>query len=310
MPKKKLFFIVGPTAIGKTEIAFWLAKKFKTEIISCDAMQVYKEISILSGKPPQKFLKSIKHHLIDVISINKNFDVFIFRKMVLSAIKAIERKNKIPIIVGGSGLYMSILLDGIFEGGQQAKNLDVRKRIEQRIKENGKEAVYEYLKKVDPTSASKIHINDTKRVVRCLEVFETYGKPISAFHQKREGLWSKYDISIFMLDRVREDLYRRIDTRVDQMINAGALKEIKGIRRKKMSQTARSIIGVKEFLAFLNGDYDLEKTKYFIKRNTRHFAKRQLTWFRKDKRLTWITVDKEATTKEIGSKILDFLKKD
>ncbi|MDD3374369.1 MAG: tRNA (adenosine(37)-N6)-dimethylallyltransferase MiaA [Candidatus Omnitrophica bacterium] len=304
MTKKKIIFIVGPTAVGKTDVAFWLAKKLKTQIISCDAMQVYKEVSILTGKPSLKMLGGIKHYLIDVISVAKNFDVSMFRQEALKAICAIEKKKTIPIVVGGSGLYMSVLLDGIFEEKDSEKNFEVRKRIEENIKNNGREEALERLKEIDPISASRIHANDVRRLVRALEVFEVCGKPISQLHPNREGLWGKYDICIFVLNRDRDKLYSDIDKRVDKMFQKGAVKEIENIKGKKISRTAKSIIGFKEISEFLDGRCDLEQTKEIIKKNTRNFAKRQLTWFRRDQRLEWINIKDNDTVKNIGEQIL------
>jgi len=304
MIKKKIIFIVGPTAVGKTDVAFWLAKRLKTEIVSCDAMQAYREVSILTGKPSCRMLKTVKHHLIDAVSVTKNFDVFIFRKKALRAIRAIERKKMIPVVVGGSGLYMSALLDGIFEEEHRGRNLEVRKKIEENIQSKGKEKMFERLRKIDPMSASRIHINDVRRLVRALEVFEIYGKPISQLQPNREGLWDKYNVRIFMLNRDRDKLYDRINKRVDKMFKAGALKEIKKIKQKKISQTARGIIGLKETFTFLGGGHDLEKIKESIKKNTRNFAKRQLTWFRRDQRLKWINIKESDTAKSIREEIL------
>lgn len=307
--KKKLIFIVGPTASGKTDIALALAKILKTEIISCDAMQVYKEVSILTAKPLASALKKIKHHLIGEISVNKNFDVFMFRKKVLRAISFIERKRKIPVIVGGSGLYMSILLDGIFEEENQGRNLKIRKKIEKQIMDKGREAVYQRLKNVDPASAAKIHMNDTRRLVRALEVFEVYGKPMSELRPKREGLWEKYDISVFVLSPDRDILYDRINRRVDKMFTAGAVPEVKHLKKMKISQTASGIIGLKEIQMFLNGKFSRDEAKDLIKKNTRHYAKRQLTWFRKDKRLMWIEIAPNAHPRQIVKRILDLTEK-
>ena len=302
--RKKLIFIVGPTAAGKTDIAVALAKIFKTEIISCDAMQVYKEISILTAKPSAQTLKKIKHHLVGDVSVEENFDVFTFRKKVLEAIAEIEKKKKIPLIVGGSGLYMSILLDGIFEEENQGRNLKVRKKIEQEIKDKGREAVYQRLKEVDPASAAKIHINDTRRIVRALEVFEVYGKPMSALRPKREGLFGKYDVSVFVVSMKRDDLYARINARVDKMFEAGAVEEVKRLKRKKISQTAAGIIGLKEIRMFLDDKVSEDEAKELIKKNTRHYAKRQLTWFRKDKRLTWVEVMPSERPAQIAKRVL------
>lgn len=307
--KKKLIFIVGPTASGKTDIALALAKNLKTEIISCDAMQVYKEVSILTAKPSALALKKIKHHLIGEVSVQRNFDVFTFRKKALRAISLIEKSKKIPVIVGGSGLYMSILLDGIFEEKNQGRNLKVRKKIEKEIADKGREVVYQKLKKIDPVSAAKIHFNDTRRLVRALEVFEVYGKPMSELRPKREGLWDQYDVSAFVLSLDRDDLYRRINARVDQMFAAGAVVEVKRFKKMKISQAASGIIGLKEIRLLLDGKISENEAKELIKKNTRHYAKRQLTWFRKDKRLTWIEITPEAHPRQIVKKILELTEK-
>jgi len=305
--KKKLFFIVGPTAIGKTEIACALAKTLSAEIISCDAMQVYKEVSLLTAKPAAAILKKIKHHLINTISVKKDFDVFTFRTQVLRAIAVIEKKKKLPLVVGGSGLYMSILLDGIFEEEQRGRNLEMRKKIEDQLKEEGQEAMYERLKEVDPRSAAKIHPHDMRRIVRALEVFEVYKKPISELHPKREGLWDSHDVNVFALNMNREDLYTRINRRVDQMFDAGVVQEVKKIRSKAISQTASGIIGLKEIQMFLAGMLTQDQAKELIKRNTRHYAKRQLTWFHKDKRLQWVDIDPGEDLSAIVKRILKLI---
>ena len=305
--KKRLIFIVGPTATGKTEIACALAKPLHAEIISCDAMQVYKEFSLLTAKPTAKLLKAVQHHLVGIISIQKEFDVFTFRTQVLRAISLIEKKKKIPVIVGGSGLYMSILLDGIFEEKQRGRNLGIRKKIEDEIAEKGQEALYEKLKTVDPASALKIHVHDTRRIIRALEVFEVYGKPISALHRERKGLYNSHEVSIFALSMKREDLYARINKRVDSIFQEGVVDEVKKIKSKKIGQTASGIIGLKEIQAFLTGALSEKEAKELIKRNTRRYAKRQLTWFRKDKRLQWVDVKPQEEAWHIAAKILKLM---
>ncbi len=305
--KKKIVFIVGPTATGKTDIALILAKALRTEIISCDAMQVYQELSLLTAKPSPQVLKTIKHHLVDIVSVEEDCDVFHFRKKVLSSIVSMERRKKIPLIVGGSGLYMSILLDGIFEEERRGRNLSMRKKIEDEMKTQGPGLVYERLKIVDPCSAAKIHANDTRRIIRALEVFEVYGKPISELHPKREGLWDSHDVRIFALAMKREDLYARINRRVDCLFDQGVVDEVRSIQDKKISQTASGMIGLKEIQMLLNGDLDEEEAKELIKRNTRRYAKRQLTWFRKEKRITWIDVSPGEAPHAIATKILTCL---
>lgn len=303
---KKIIFIVGPTGVGKTSVAYFLAKRLKSEIISCDSMQVYKGISILTNKPSQEIIKNVPHHLIGVVSPLKDFDVVQFRRRALRAMAVILRKKKIPIIVGGSGLYMKILLDGIFENN--AQNARLRKKLEREAKIKGSAFLFEQLKEKDPHAAEKIHPNDTRRIIRALEVCLLTGKPISELQKNHQGLWGKFDIHLFALNRDRNELYQMIDERVDNMFNQGALEEVKRLARKRLSKTANAIIGVKEIKGFLKGEYDLERTKYLIKLNTRHYAKRQLTWFRRESRLEWIMLDKNSAPGAVALKIMKGLK--
>ncbi len=305
MAFKKIIFIVGPTGVGKSAVAFELVKRLKGEIISCDAMQVYREVSIINNKPSPEIQRAIPHYLIGTISAQKDFNVADFRKKALKAVAVIHKKNKIPIFVGGSGLYMSVLLDGIFEDA--GANEALRAKLEALASRKGTEFLYARLKKIDPASAKKIHPNDLRRMIRALEVFETSKAPISQLQTKREGLWGKYDIHIFALNREREKLYSLIDRRVEQMMEDGAVEEVKGLlsAKKKISKTARAMIGVKEIEGFLNGDHDMARAKYLMKRNTRHYAKRQLTWFRREKRLSWVMMDTSATPLGVAQKILN-----
>lgn len=301
MPKQNIIFIVGPTGVGKTDVACHLAQNIKGEIISCDAMQVYREVSIMTGKPSPEILKSHRHHLVGIVSITKEFDVAVFRKKTMTAIDAIHRKEKIPIIVGGSGLYMAILLDGIFQGF--GKSDRIRKALEKEIGQKGVLSLYEKLRGADPQTAAGIHPHDSRRIIRALEVFYLSKKPISALQKKRQGLWGKYDIVIFALNRPRENLYQAINTRVEGMFEQGVVEEIKKLLKKKWSKTASGIIGYREIKGYLNGEVDIERAKYLMKLNTRHYAKRQLTWFRRDKRLIWVMIDHPSSAKDIALEI-------
>ncbi len=294
----KIIFIVGPTAVGKSEIAFALAQEIKGEIISCDAMQVYKEINIASNKPPRFMLEKIRHHLISLISIEEEFDVAEFNRRAREAIKEIHVRGHIPIIVGGSGMYMQILLDGIFEG-KARKNEGLREELKRKAQEKGVLFLYDVLKKKDPQAALKIHPNDLRRIMRALEVLALENKPISELQKKREGLWGKYQIHLFGLNRDREELYRQIDARVEKMFEEGLVEEIKNLSHLKWSPTADRIIGVREVQGYLKGEHDLERAKYLMKLNTRHLAKRQLTWFRKEKRIRWFALNSRESVEEI-----------
>lgn len=301
MTKPMLVFIVGPTAAGKTETAAALTKKVSAEIISCDSMQIYKGMDIITSKPPASLRKKAVHHLIDIIEPAKEFNVSKFRVEALKRIKQILKKGKTPILVGGTGLYVSILIDGIFK--VKSVNKSVRSRLYKEASLFGKEFLYEKLNKSDPDAAAKIHPNDTKRIIRALEVFETTGKPISALQKQRKGLVNDFDIKIFCINMEREKLKERIDRRVEKMFLNGLVRETKRLLKSKLSRTAGSAIGIKELKGYFDGKYNLEEAKLAIKRNTKEYAKRQLTWFRKDKRIKWIQIKKDEPAEEIARKI-------
>jgi tRNA dimethylallyltransferase len=293
--RTKIVFLVGPTAIGKTEISVALARKINAEIISCDSMQVYKGMDTITSKPTLLLRKIIPHHLISIVSPDKEYCVFRYYKEVCRKIKEIQKRSKIPLVVGGSGLYMSILIDGIFQSASPDKV--IRNRLYRQAKELGGEYLYNRLKNIDPKAALKIHPHDTKRIIRALEVFETTTQPISKLQKQRKGLSEEYEIKIFGLNRERHKLYQRIEKRVDRMFAQGLVSEIKRLLKLKLSKTARCAIGLKEIKGYLDGLYDLEEAKCLIKRNTRLYAKRQLTWFRKDRRIDWLEIrDKEKPT--------------
>ena len=294
---ERIIFIVGPTAIGKSEVAVTLAEKIQGEIISCDAMQVYKEVSIASNKPSQSTLRRVTHHLIDIISVKDEYNVARFNEMAHQAIKTIHQRKHVPVIVGGSGLYMQILLDGIFLGG--GKSEDLRNDLKQKAQAKGNDFIYEWLHKEDPVSAKKIHPNDIKKVIRALEVCLAENKPLAQLKENRKGLWGTYDIKIFALNRPRDELYGKINQRTQEMFDQGLIEEVKGLSDAKMSLTAQSIIGIREVQGYLAQQYDLQRAQELIQRNTRRYAKRQLTWFRKDKRLRWIMISENDTIEDI-----------
>lgn len=284
-----ILFIVGPSAVGKTEIALAVAQRLDAEIISCDAMQVYREVNIASAKPSKNDLTKVPHHCIDLVSVTKSFDVVQFRREALKVLHDILQRGKKVILVGGSGMYVSALLDGIFE--ESAKDQDLRRKLEVEIRQQGTAVLHERLKILDPKAAAKIHPNDARRIVRALEVILTTQKSISVLQQERQGLWGQYKIQIFGLSRPRGELYRRAEIRIDQMFDQGLVQEVEKISPLSLSATAKTMIGVPEVQGFLKGEYDLERAKYLMKLHTRHYIKRQLTWFRRDKRIEWIDVE-------------------
>ncbi len=303
--KQRVIFIVGPTAVGKTEAAYLLAKKIKGEIISCDSMQVYRSMDIITSKPKKLLQKNIPHHMLGVVSPQKPYDVSQYRKEAVIKAKQILKNGRVPIFAGGTGLYVSILIDGIFEA--KAQNEGIRSRLYKEAEESGGAYLYEKLKKVDPQAAGKIHLHDTKRIVRALEVCEVTGEPISKLQGQRKGLSSDYEIKIFALDMDRDTLYQRIDARVDKMFASGLVKEVKNLLKLRLSRTAACAIGIRELKGYFSGKYDIEEARGLIKKNSRNYAKRQLTWFRKDKRIQWIKIKNKQTPQDIARKIWNAL---
>lgn len=299
--KSKIIFLVGPTAVGKSEIAVDLAKRINAEIISCDSMQIYKGMEIISSQPSVALRKKVKHHLVSIVSSTKDYNAAKYRQAALKKIKEILRRGKIPLFAGGSGLYISVLVDGIFKANSQ--NEAIRRQLYEEASRFGSSHLYEKLQAVDAEAALKIHPHDIRRMVRALEVFEVCKKPISQLQKKRKGLFDKYDVRTFCLDMKRSELYQRIEKRVDEMFNKGILNEVRRLLRLKLSKTAPYAIGIKELKGYFAGLYDLEETKRLMKKNTRNYAKRQLTWFKKDKRIEWIRLDEKETPAQVARRI-------
>lgn len=283
-----IIFIIGPTASGKTEIAYLLARKLKAEIISCDSMLVYKQPKIITSKPPAFMLKRVKHHFVGTASVEKAYNVFDYYISASKKIIQLYNNGISTIVCGGSGLYIKALLDGIFKGA--AKDDKLHSSLQSRNSGD----LYRELQELDPEAAKKISSNDLKRIIRALEVYHLSGEPISKKQKQAKGLWGDFPIKIFGLRFPREVLYERINNRTDLMFEAGAAKEVKKLLKKKLSLTAKKIIGIKEIADFLAGKTTEGEAKELMKKNTRNFAKRQLTWFRKDKRIEWIDADKLA----------------
>ena len=301
MVKPKLLFLAGPTAVGKSATAVILAKKINGEIISCDSMQIYKGMDILTSKPLARAQKGVTHHLISAVSPAAEYDVSKYCRLAAKKISEIIKRRKTPLIVGGTGLYMALLIDGIFK--DKARDPGIRNRLYESVKIFGSRHLYDKLKKADPASAVKIHPHDTKRIVRALEVFENTGKPLSLLQKKRKGLSDKYDIKIACLNMPRQMLYKRIEARVKEMFDRGLLNEVKKLLQQNLSQTASRAIGIRELQGYFDGLYDLNTAKRMIARNTCLYAKRQLTWFRKDKRIQWINIGANDKPGDISKKV-------
>ncbi len=301
-PEKRpeVIFIVGPTAIGKTRFAVKLAKKLKGEIVSCDSMQIYKGMDILSQAPTKAERKSAKHHLVNLLSPDKEYSVAIFIKKAELIIRDIVRRGKVPIVVGGSGLYVKALIDGLFPS--PPADIKFREKMQKYAARYGSTALHERLRKIDPGSASLIHPNDSRRIIRALELHNSTGRTMTELKSATKGLAKVYDIKVFGLKARRSSIYSRIDSRVDRMFASGAVKEVNRLlARKKLSKTSNAALGIKEIAGYLEGEYDLDEAKDMLKMNTRRFAKRQFTWFRANRRIKWLDVERNSEAKIIKS---------
>ena len=290
--KKPLIILTGPTAVGKTDLSIQLAKAVNGEIISADSMQVYKEMNIGSAKIQPEEMKGVPHYLVDEIEPEEEFNVVRFQTMAKNAMKTIYQKGKIPVIVGGTGFYIQALLYDI-DFTDTTQDLNYRRELEQLVQEKGNEYLHEMLQKVDPKAAQEIHENNRKRVIRALEYYRDTGKQISEHNEQQRQKESPYQFVYFVLNRDRQELYRRIDQRVDRMMEQGLLEEVKRLKERGCTSNMVSMkgLGYKELLDYLGGMDSHEEAVRIIKRDTRHFAKRQLTWFKREKEVNWIELD-------------------
>lgn len=291
--KKPLIILTGPTAVGKTALSVKLAKVINGSIISADSMQVYRGMDIGSAKVTKEEMGGIKHYLIDVLEPDEEFHVVRFQQMAKEAMAEIYQEGKIPIMTGGTGFYIqSVLYDIDFTSQQE--DIAYRERLEQLAKEQGNEALHAMLQEVDPVSAEKIHANNVKRVIRALEFYEKTGMPISEHNEKEAAKESPYTFCYFVLNDDRQRLYDRIELRIDQMLEQGLVDEVRKLKEKGYHKEMVSMqgLGYKEILAWLDGEISYEEAVYILKRDTRHFAKRQLTWFRREKDVIWVDKDK------------------
>lgn len=287
--KKPLIILTGPTAVGKTKLSIELAKAVNGEIISADSMQVYKHMDIGSAKIKKEEMCGVPHHLIDVLEPDEEFHVVRFQEMAKQAMEEIYAKGKVPILAGGTGFYIQAVVKDI-DFSKETEKSPVREELEKLAEEKGCAYLHERLQQVDPKSAEKIHANNVKRVIRALEYFELTGKPISLHNEEEAAKESPYNVAYFVLNDVRERLYERIDARVDAMLQEGLVEEVSGLAKKGYTKDMVSMqgLGYKEILSYLDGSYTLDEAVYILKRDTRHFAKRQLTWFKREKDVIWV----------------------
>ena len=294
----KVIVIAGPTCSGKTSLAILLAERLNSEIISADSRQVYKYLDIGTAKPDNEQLEKIKHHFISILEPDESYNVSRFENDALNVIKSLSGRGKIPIVAGGSGLYIKALVDGIFDVADADEEL--RNEFLEKRRLYGNDFLYDELKKVDPESASKMLPQNWKRVMRALEVFYITGKPIGIHHQEQ-----KREINLnfvqYGLRWDRQVLYKNIEQRVDEMISNGLVEETKlMIEKYDKNLNSLNTVGYKEIISYLNNEITLERAVELIKRNTRRYAKRQLTWFRADERIKWFDVKHQKDLEKIA----------
>jgi tRNA dimethylallyltransferase len=298
----RVLVIPGPTCVGKTQVSLKLADILNGEIVSFDSRQVYRYMDIGTAKPTKEERDRIRHHLIDLISPDERFTAADYGKESRQIVRQILKRNRTPIAVGGSGLYLRALTQGFFKGPRADQR--IRERLEREAQEFGEPHLFDRLKKADPEAAERIHPNDLVRIIRALEVYQLTGKPISLL--QREGDYEPFPARFIRigLNIERGELYQRIDRRVEQMISAGLVDEVKMLKQRGFSPKLKALktVGYQELFSYLEGEVDLPTAVENIKLNTRHYAKRQLTWFRQDKEIVWL----DAKDGELVQKILDY----
>jgi len=302
--KPKTIIICGPTGIGKTSFAIELAKLFKGEIVGADSMQIYRHLDIGTAKPTLIERSIIRHHMVDIVDPDEPFDAEAYATQALAIVMALQKQEVLPFVVGGTGLYIKSLLYGLFD--TRPADQEIRTRLKQEAEKEGRAFLYERLKKVDPVTAGKVHVNDIYRIVRALEVYEASGAPISDFQQRHGFQKSRLTPLKFGLHMEREQLYDRIDGRVEMMIQAGLLDEVKHLRDAGYASELKSMqsLGYRHMFDFLEGRLDWPETIRTLKRDTRRYAKRQMTWFKADGEVVWVD---PVVSGKVENRIREFL---
>lgn len=306
---KPMVILTGPTAVGKTELSIGLAKAIDAEIISADSMQVYKKMNIGTAKIRQEEMQGIKHYLVDELDPSEEFHVAKFQEMAKNALEEIYAKGKIPLIVGGTGFYIQGLLYDI-DFTKEDGDKSYREFLGEKAREEGKDILHQMLAKIDPLSAEKIHQNNVKRVIRALEFYKVNGYPISKHNEEEAKKQSPYHFVYFVLNHNRSILYDRINRRVDLMVKEGLIDEVRRLREEGYEKSMVSMqgIGYRQVFEYLEGNMSMEETIDTIKKDTRHFAKRQLTWFGREKEVTMLDKSKFQSEDEILKYMLEVLK--
>jgi len=302
---KALLVIVGPTGVGKSDVALSLLKRVRGEIISADSCQIYREMDIGTDKVSREIRQKFPHHLIDIVNPDEIFNAAQFGERARIIIERLQKENKLPLLVGGSGLYVKSVVDGIFAG--PGANWQLREELKAKTKIKGSHFLYKMLKEVDEVSALRIHPRDERRIIRALEVYKATGKPIS-YYQKQTSSTLTCTVMVG-LRWERAALYRIIEQRVDKMLEKGLVKEVKSLLGKEYGENLPSMqsVGYRQIVGYLKGNYSLEEAVRLMKRNTRRFAKRQLNWFKNDRRIIWIQREKYPSCEDVSNEILKIL---
>lgn len=304
----KLVVVVGPTAVGKTDIGIKVAKQINGEIISADSMLVYKNMNIGTAKPSYEEMEGVPHHLIDIVDPFYSFSTSDFKERAEAAIAEIYAKDKLPFVVGGTGLYVNSIINN-YDFTPAAKDLEYREQLRELADKNGIPFLHNKLKEIDPASFDRIHPNDFKRISRALEVYHFSGKTITYYQEESKKVPQKYDLRIIGLTIDRALLYNRIDKRVDLMIEKGLVDEVKMLKGMGCNETHTSMqgLGYKEILKYLDGEYTLDYAIYKIKLETRHFAKRQISWFKRDERIKWFNINEYTCLENLIKDIIYYI---
>lgn len=306
--KPPLIILAGPTAVGKTKLSIALAKAVKGQIISADSMQVYRGMDIGTAKITPEEMNGVSHHLINVLEPTEDFHVVKFQEMAKAALSEIYAVGDIPILVGGTGFYIQALLYDI-DFSEQDEDTEYRQQLQQLAKEHGAEYLHQLLAEIDPESAKVIHANNIKRVIRALEFHHQTGGCISKHNEEQRKKQSPYNYLYFVLNDDRQKLYDRIDRRIDEMLEQGLVDEVTGLVNHGCTRDMVSMqgLGYKEILDYLDGSCTLEEAVYRLKRDTRHFAKRQLTWFKREQDVHWLNRE-DKTEDELLNQMLGLVK--
>ena len=302
--KSPLICIVGPTAVGKTEIAIQIAQRLDAEIVSLDSRQIYRGMDIGTAKPTPDQRGAVPHHLIDCVEVDQPFSIAEYQRLADVAITEIHGRGKRTMAVGGAGLYFRGLIDGLFDG--PGADAEIRAKLQREADEHGNVALHQRLRRCDPEAADRVHPNNLVRVIRALEIYELTGKPISALQEQWKKNEPRYPFRAFGLNMAREVLYQRIEDRVDRMVEAGLIEEVKSLLDQGYPRdcVAMQSFGYKELIDYLDGVRTLDEAIALLKQNTRRFAKRQLTWFRNDPRIEWLDISRFSSIDGIVDNLL------